>query len=106
MATASVRRLSDAMGHTSSDRAAGPVASDGSAEVVALTQEVNALQAVLERDRLADSHLAAIVEPSDDAIVGKTLRRHRHQLERRSRAPLRLHRRRDGRQPDRPAGAG
>ena len=71
--TAPIRRLSEAMGRKSSGRITGPALSGGPSEVAALTREVNDLYAVVDHDRLADSRLAAIVESSDDAIIGKTL---------------------------------
>ena len=71
--TAPIRRLSEAMGRKSLGRAPRLVESAGPSEVVALTQEVNSLYAVVDQERLADSRLAAIVEHSDDAIISKTL---------------------------------
>ena len=46
------------------------------------------------RDIRDQKRLSAIVESSDDAIVSKDLRRHRHVVEPRGRADVRLHRRR------------
>jgi PAS domain S-box-containing protein len=45
----------------------------GAAHVVALTQELDSLQAVVDHGLESDARLAAIVESSDDAIIGETL---------------------------------
>jgi PAS domain S-box-containing protein len=56
-----------------SGTSAGPIAVAGPAEVSALATNVNLLAAAAYRDFEAASRLAAIVESSSDAIIGKRL---------------------------------
>lgn len=68
-----IRRLSRGVGDITRHVSAGPLGVSGPSEVVALGEDFNSLLAAADRELIAISRLAAIVESSDDAIVSETL---------------------------------
>jgi PAS domain S-box-containing protein len=68
-----IRRLSEEVRSATSWKGPASVAVDGPAEVARLAEDVNTLIAAGERALVATARLAAIVESSDDAIIGESL---------------------------------
>jgi two-component system cell cycle sensor histidine kinase/response regulator CckA len=71
--TRPITRLSAAVRAATTRHGLGSIEVAGPAEVAALAEDVNTLIAAAERELVGASRVAAIVESSADAIIGKTL---------------------------------
>jgi PAS domain S-box-containing protein len=68
-----IARLSTQVRAATAHRSSGPIAVSGPGEVSTLVDDFNELVAAANRELEANSRLAAIVESSADAMIGKTL---------------------------------